>query len=83
MRQVKDAVQKIQALLGDPKGQWVKKGYVMPILDLTYGALYLNLKNASAKNLQAVVPIYNIPAGTQSLAPWQGYSLPPGGSTCW
>lgn len=78
MRTVGDVIKRVQALLGDPRGQWVKRGYVMPILDLTYGSVYLNIKNGSAKNLQAVVPILNVPAGTTSLYPWQQQSAPPG-----
>ena len=71
MYRLGDAISMIQALLGDPKGQWVKRGYILPLINITYGAVNLNLKNASAKNLQAVVPILNVPAGTTSLYPWQ------------
>jgi hypothetical protein len=71
MRTVGDAIQKIQALLGDPRGQWVKQGYVMPILDITYASILLNIKNASAKNLYGIVTLLNVPAGTTSLYPWQ------------
>jgi hypothetical protein len=73
-----DAIQMVQALLGDPKGQWVKRGYILPLLNITYGAVVLNLKNASSKNLQAVIPILDVPAGTTSLYPWQNGSAPVG-----
>ena len=42
------AIGQIQALLGDPKGQWVKRGYILPLLNITYAAVNLNIKNASA-----------------------------------
>lgn len=72
MMNLGDAIQTVQALLGDPKGQWVKRGYIVPFINLAYGLVTLNLKNASGKNLQAVVPVLNVPAGTTSLYPWQG-----------
>lgn len=78
MMSVGEAISKVQALLGDPRGMWAKKGYLLPLLDLSYRSVYLNLKNASGKELQAVVPIYNVPAGTTSLYPWQGANLRPG-----
>ena len=71
MMRLGDAIGQIQALLGDPKGQWVKRGYILPLLNITYAAVNLNIKNASAKNLTAVVPILNVPAGTTSLYKWQ------------
>lgn len=78
MYRLGDAISMIQALLGDPKGQWVKRGYVLPLINITYGAVNLNLKNASSKNLQAVIPILDVPAGTTSLYPWQNGSAPAG-----
>jgi hypothetical protein len=78
MMRLGDAISTIQALLGDPKGQWVKRGYVLPILNITYAAVNLNLKNASGKNLEAVVPILNVPAGTTSLYKWQQATARPG-----
>ena len=78
MYRVGDAISMIQALLGDPKGQWVKRGYILPLINITYGAINLNLKNASSKNLQAVIPILAVPAGTTSLYPWQNAAAPVG-----
>jgi hypothetical protein len=78
MMSVGEAISKIQALLGDPRGMWVKKSYVLPLLDLSYRSIYLNMKNASGKELQAVVTLPNVPAGTTSLYPYQGATLEPG-----
>lgn len=78
MQRLGDAISTIQALLGDPKGQWVKRVYILPLINITYGAVNLNIKNASSKNLQAVIPILGVPAGTQSLYPWQNASAPAG-----
>ena len=74
-----DVISTVQALLGDPKGQWVKRGYVLPLLNISYGAVNLNLKNASSKNLEGVVSILNVPAGTTSLYPWQNATAGEGG----
>lgn len=78
MRNVKDAVQTVQTLLGDPTGAWVTRGYALPFLNVAYGLVNLNLKNASGKQLQAVVTIPNVPAGTTSLYPWQNGTAIPG-----
>lgn len=78
MRTVKDAIGTVQALLGDPKGGWVKRSYVLPLLNLSLGSILLYLKNGSSLNMAAVVPILNVPAGTTSLFPYQGANLKPG-----
>lgn len=78
MRTVGDVVQIVRSLLGDTRGQWVTLAYLLPILDITYGDIVLNLKNASGKNLMAVVPILGVPAGTTSLYPWQQATAKPG-----
>jgi hypothetical protein len=78
MRTVNDALGKVRALLGDPRGGWLKDNYLLPILDLSCADIVLNLKNGSSMNMAAVVPILNVPAGTSSLYPWQGANLKPG-----
>lgn len=80
MRTVGDAIKKVQALLGDPRGQWVKPAYVIPLMDTAYSTVYLNIKNASAKNLCGIVTIPSVPAGTTSLYPWQNATGLAGGS---
>jgi hypothetical protein len=78
MRNTGDAISTVQALLGDPTGQWVTRDYILPLLNVTYGSIYLNLKNASGKELQGVVTIPAVPAGTTSLYPWQAGTALPG-----
>lgn len=79
MRTVGDAIGRVRALLGDPKGTWVKDSYVLPLLDLSCGDILLYLKAAAkSMNLSAVVPVLNVPANTASLYPYQGASLRPG-----
>lgn len=78
MRTVGDAISTVQALLGDPRGGWVKKSYVLPLLNLSISDILLYLKNGSSLNLCAVVPVLNVPTGTSSLYPWQGANLKPG-----
>ena len=78
MRTVADAIGYIQALLGDPRGTWVKRNYVLPLMNVSCGDILLNLKNGSSMNLAAVVPILGVKAGTSSLYPWQGATLAAG-----
>lgn len=78
MRTVADAIGTVQALLGDPRGGWVKRNYVLPLMNLCYGDLMLFLKNGGTLKLGAVVPVLNVPAGTSTLYPWQGTNLRPG-----
>lgn len=73
-----DAIKMTQGLLGDPRGQWVTRAYILPFLNIGYGLVNLNLKNASGKNIEAVVPIPGVEAGVSSLYPWQGANLKPG-----
>ena len=78
MRTISDAMGYVTALLGDPKGAWVKDAYVLPLMNVTCADIILFLKNGSGLNLAAVVPILDVPAGTSSLYPWQGANLKPG-----
>lgn len=68
----------VQALLGDPTGQWVTRDYILPLLNISYGNVNLNVANASGKELEAVVPILDVPIGTTSLYPWQNGTAVPG-----
>lgn len=78
MRNLGQVRGKIQALLGDPRGQWVTRAYINPLIDLSYAAINLNLKNASGKELEAVITVPDVPAGTTSLYPWQAGTAVPG-----
>jgi len=78
MRTIGAAIGTVQALLGDPKGTWVKRNYVLPLMNVSCGDILLNLKNGSSMNLAAVVPVLGVKAGTSSLYPWQGPTLKAG-----
>lgn len=67
-----------RALLGDPRGQWTTKNYLLPLLNVAYADVVLNLKNGSGKELMAVITVPGVPAGTTSLYPWQNGTAAPG-----
>lgn len=77
MRDLANAIATVRALLGDPLGQWVTREYILPLMNISYASVNLNLANASSRNLEAVIPVLGVPAGTTSLYPWQsGTGLP-------
>lgn len=78
MRNLGQVRARVQALLGDPRGQWVTRAYIVPLIDQAYAEVTLNVKNASGKELEAVITIPNVPAGTTSLYPWQSGIAVPG-----
>jgi len=52
------------------------RAYLVPFINQAYEMLQLMLKNASGKNLEAVVECLTVPAGTSSLYPLQQYGDP-------
>ena len=78
MRNLGFVRKRVQALLGDPRGSWVTKGYIDPFIDQAYGDVVLDLGNASGKNLEGVVILAAVPAGITSLYPWQNSTAVPG-----
>lgn len=72
-----DAVAKCQALLGDPSGQWVKRYYIVPFIQIAYSSMAKAIKNASGKNFEAVVEVLAVPPGTSDLSVYQKYDAPP------
>lgn len=78
MRNLGFAIGRVRGLLGDRAGKWVTQAYAVDFLDQAYQTISLNLKNASGKNLQGVVTVFNVPAGTTSLYPYQNGTAVPG-----
>lgn len=66
-----DTVNRCQSLMGDPSGRWVTRNYAVPIINQAYSDIAKQIKNASGKNLEAVVEVLNVPIGTSSLYPYQ------------
>lgn len=61
----------VRSLLGDPRGDWTSDAYIEPMIGLMYGAILLNMKNATSLNLQKIVYLQNVPPGTTSLKKFQ------------
>jgi hypothetical protein len=72
-----EVVNRCQALMGDPTGRWVTRAYAVPFINQAYSDMAKQVKNASGKNLEAVVEVLNVPTGTSSLYPYQQYGNPP------
>ena len=71
MNTLGDVIAEVQGLLGDPDGEWVTRDYILPFIGTTYRMQYLELKNASGRNLEQVVQLPAVDAGTNSLYPLQ------------
>jgi hypothetical protein len=50
--------------------------YLLPFIQQAYEDIASNIRNASGKNLEAVIEVLNVPTGTSSLYPFQGYGDP-------
>jgi hypothetical protein len=73
-----DCINRCQGLMGDPTGRWVTRAYALPFIQTAYSSMAKKIKMASGKNLEAIIEVLNIPAGTQSLYPFQTYGNPTG-----
>lgn len=71
-----DAIIRCQALMGDPSGRWVTRNYCVPFLQQAYADIAKQIKNASGKNLEAILEVLDVPTGTSSLYPYQTYGDP-------
>lgn len=67
---------KVRSLLGDPDAEWVTDEYVTPLINQTYADQYLRIRNACGQNLEAIVPVLNVNAGTTSLYSYQTAGKP-------
>jgi hypothetical protein len=71
-----DVVLRCQGLLGDPKGYWASRAFLLPFIQTAYSAIGKQIKNASGKNFEAVIEVLNVPIGTSSLYSYQKYGDP-------
>lgn len=71
-----DVFARVQALMGDPTGSWVSRNYALPFIQQAYEDMETQLKNASGKNLEAIIEILGVPIGTSSLYSYQTYGDP-------
>lgn len=72
-----EVIDRCQKLMGDPTGRWVSRAYAVPYINQAYSSMVKKIKNASGKNLEAVIEVLNIPNGTSSLWTYQQYSSLP------
>lgn len=72
-----DTVNRCQGLLGDPKGYWASRAYLLPFIQSAYSTMAKQVKNASGKNLEAVVEVLAVPPGRFDLSIYQKYVSPP------
>lgn len=63
-----DVIADVRALLGDTYGEWVSRDYILPFINSTYRLMYLQMKNATGRNLEGYAEILNVPVGTSQLA---------------
>lgn len=71
-----DVVNRCQGLLGDPRGYWASRAFLLPFIQSAYSAMGKQIKNASGKNFEAVIEVLNVPIGTSSLYKYQQYGNP-------
>lgn len=71
-----DVLNRCQGLMGDQTGRWVTQAYALPFIQTAYEDIESQIKNASGKNLEAVLEVLNVPTGTSSLAAFQKYGDP-------
>lgn len=66
-----DVVQRCQSLMGDKTGYLISRAFAVPFINQAYEDIASQIKNASGKNLEAVIEVLNIPAGTSDLSEYQ------------
>lgn len=71
MNTLADVKAEIRGLVGDPRGEWANDAYITPIIGTTYRLQTLVLKNATSQNLEGVVLLPLVAAGTTSLYEFQ------------
>lgn len=71
-----EVVVRCQGLMGDPKGRLFSRDYLLPFIQTAYSSIAKKVKNASGKNLEAILEVLNVPTGTTSLYPFQTYGDP-------
>lgn len=70
-----DVLLRISSLMGDPTQRFTSRAYSVPFVQQAYSDIAKQIKNASGKNLEAVVEVLNVPTGTSDLSNWQSYAF--------
>ena len=61
-----DVKAQTRGLLGDPQGQLASDSYLAPLVNVAYSLEVLALKNATGQNLEGVVLLPDVKAGTKA-----------------
>ena len=62
--------------MGDPDASWANDGFISTPINTSYRLQVLALKNATGQNLEGVVLLPNVAAGTTTLYPFQAPGEP-------
>lgn len=71
-----DAIWRCQAMMGAKKGATTgmfSREYWLDLINQAYEDIAQQIKNGSGKNLEAVIEVLNVPAGTTDLSGYQKY----------
>jgi hypothetical protein len=71
-----EVIVRCQGIMGDPTGRVINRGYALPFIQQAYEDIDVALRLASSKNLEAVIEVLGIPAGTSSLLQFQNLGDP-------
>ena len=71
-----EVVARVQAMMGDRRGSWVTRAYALPFIQQAYEDIETTIKTATGKNLEAVIEVLNVPAGTSNLETYQAWGDP-------
>jgi hypothetical protein len=73
---LRDVKAGIRSLLDDTDIEWTNDQFLLPLINQSAGTLTLQAKNATGCNLQRLVEILNLEAGTDSLIAYQAGGSP-------
>jgi hypothetical protein len=76
MATLRDVKAGIRSLLDDTDIEWTNDQFLLPLINQSAGTLTLEVKSASGYNLQRLVEILGVEAGTDSLIAYQAEASP-------
>jgi len=76
MNTYKDVKATVRGLVGDERGEWANDAYLASKVNVAYALQVLALKNATGQNLEGVVLLPNVAAGTTTLYDLQAPGKP-------
>ena len=64
-------LRRVQGMMGDRTGRWVTLGYATEFINQAYDDIKSQVRLGTGKNLEAILDILNVPAGTSDLSIYQ------------